>query len=133
TLTTLMSLLLLVALGVQGSYVMLGPKIATIINSLRSGQLSRIDNAMLERGYYEDLVRVDRFNNQLWEVYMNKPANWLDVKGLGLEQFRNDFLRQELLPSRYVQTKYGPIHTNRWGMRDRDYERQPAPGTYRTA
>ncbi len=133
TVTTLISLLLMAALGVQGIHIMLGPKMATVINSLRSGQLSRVDNAMLERGYYEDLVRVDRFNNQLWEVYMNKPANWLDVTGLGLEQFRDDFLQKELIPSRKAQTRFGPIQTNRWGMRDRDYERQPPPGTYRIA
>lgn len=133
TVTTIISLILLAALGVQEIYTKLGPKAATVINSLRSGQLSRVDNVMLERGYYEELVRVDRFNNQLWEVYMNKPANWLDVKGLGLEQFRDDFLQKELVPSRSVQTRLGPIRTNRWGMRDKDYELKPAPGTYRIA
>ena len=104
-----------------------------MIHSLRSGQLSRTDMALLERGYYEDLIRVDRFNSQLWEVYMNKPQNWLDVQGLGLERFTGDFRQKELIPSTGVQTRFGPIHTNRWGMRDRDYERTPPPGTYRIA
>jgi hypothetical protein len=76
---------------------------------------------------------VDRFNSQLWEVYMNKPANWLDVQGLGLERFTGDFRQTELVPSMGVQTRFGAIHTNRWGMRDREYERVPPPGTYRFA
>src|SRR6185437_10952218 len=30
-------------------------------------------------------------------------------------------------------TNYGTISTNRWGMRDQDYERRPAPGVFRMA
>jgi D-alanyl-lipoteichoic acid acyltransferase DltB (MBOAT superfamily) len=131
--TTLASLVILSALGIQAVYTSLGPAGATVINSLRSGQLSRTDMALLERGYYEDLVRVDRFNSQLWEVYMNKPQNWLDVQGLGLERFTGDFRQKELIPSTGVQTRFGPIHTNRWGMRDRDYAPQPGSDTYRIA
>jgi hypothetical protein len=133
TATTVVSLVALALLGIQTVYTQLGPDAATFVNSLRSGQLSRVDTALLERGYYEDLVRVDRFNSQLWEVYMNKPHNWLDVQGLGLERFTGDFLEKELVPSMSVQTRFGTIRTNRWGMRDRDYERQPSPGTYRFA
>jgi D-alanyl-lipoteichoic acid acyltransferase DltB (MBOAT superfamily) len=133
TVTTVVSLVILSLLGIQAVYAKLGPAGASMINSLRSGQLSRTDMALLERGYYEDLIRVDRFNSQLWEVYMNKPQNWLDVQGLGLERFTGDFRQKELIPSTGVQTRFGPIHTNRWGMRDRDYERTPPPGTYRIA
>jgi D-alanyl-lipoteichoic acid acyltransferase DltB (MBOAT superfamily) len=133
TVATVVTLVVLLLGGIQSVYVMLGPSAATVINSLRSGQLSRTDMALLERGYYEDLVRVDRFNSQLWEVYMNKPANWLDVQGLGLERFTGDFRQKELVPSMGVQTRFGAIHTNRWGMRDQEYERLPAPGTYRMA
>jgi hypothetical protein len=131
--TTIATLVILSVLGIQAVYTNLGPAVATVINSLRSGQLSRTDIALLERGYYEDLVRVDRFNSQLWEVYMNKPQNWLDVQGLGLERFTGDFRQKELVPSTGVQTRFGAIHTNRWGMRDRDYERTPARDTYRIA
>ena len=133
TIGTMATLVVLGLSGIHGVYVKLGPAAATMIHLLRSGQLSRTDMALLERGYYEDLVRVDRFNSQLWEVYMNKPANWLDVQGLGLERFTGDFRQTELVPSMSVQTRFGPIHTNRWGMRDREYERVPPPGTYRFA
>jgi hypothetical protein len=133
TLSTPVSLLVLSLVGIQSVYTQLGPTAATVVNSLRSGQLSRQDQGQLERGYYEDLVRVDRFNSQLWEVYMNRPAKWLDVQGLGLERFTGDFRQKELVPSRAVQTRFGMIGTNRWGMRDQEYEREPPPGTYRFA
>jgi hypothetical protein len=96
--------------------------------------LSRVDTALLERGYYEDLTRVDRFNSQLWELYMRKPVKWLDgFEGTGLLRFTGDFLQTELVPSFASLTRYGTIRTNRWGMRDQDYERQPPSGTHRIA
>jgi hypothetical protein len=127
------TLLLLTALGIQAVYARLGPTAATFINSLRSGQLSRVDAAMLERGYYEDLMRVDRFNGQLWEIYMKKPARWFGVEGLGLERFTGDFRQKELVPSFRVLTEHGTISTNQWGMRDREYTKEPAAPTFRVA
>jgi hypothetical protein len=88
---------------------------------------------MLEKGYYENLNRVERFNSQLWELYMNRPASWLDVNGTGLERFTGDFLQKELVPSFVAFTSHGPVHTNRWAMRDKDYEKYPGPGTFRIA
>jgi alginate O-acetyltransferase complex protein AlgI len=87
----------------------------------------------LEKGYYENLNRVERFNSQLWELYMNRPAGWLDVGGSGLERFTGDFLQKELVPSFVASTSHGYIRTNRWGMRDKDYEKTPPPNTYRVA
>jgi len=132
-LTNLVLLLFLGLIGVQGVYVQLGPTVATFINSLRSGRLSRLDVAMLEKGYYENLVRVERFNSQLWELYMNRPASWLDVVGDGLERFTGDFRYKELVPSFVVFTSHGQVSTNRWGLRDKDYEKIPPPNTFRGA
>jgi hypothetical protein len=126
-------LLFLALIGIQEVYVRLGPAAATFVNSLRSGRLSRLDVAMLEKGYYENLNRVERFNSQLWELYMNRPAGWLDVGGSGLERFTGDFLQKELVPSFVASTSHGYIRTNRWAMRDKDYEKTPPPNTYRIA
>src|SRR5439155_9497854 len=77
--------------------------------------------------------RVDRFNSQLWQVYMNEPLNWLDVQGTGLERFTGDFQQKELVPSFSSQTSYARISTNRWGMRDKDYEKEPSADGLRIA
>ncbi|MGB8330059.1 MAG: hypothetical protein WCE62_08010, partial [Polyangiales bacterium] len=129
--TVTMALLLMV--GIEGIYTEFGPRVATFIQPLRSGQLSRLDNAALDRGYYEDLLRVNRFNSQLWEVYSQKPKNFLDVNFGALKRHIGGFVGTELIPSFVASTDYGPITVNRWGMRDKDYERVPPPGTYRIA
>ena len=119
--------------GIQAVYLQFGPQSANLVNSLRSGSLSRADVAMLEKGYYESLQRVERFNGQLWELYMKRPKSWLDVQGSGLGRFTGDFLQSELMPSFVSFTSHGTIRTNRWGMRDRDYEKQRPAKTYRIA
>lgn len=130
---TVVSMILLVALGVETVNTQFGPEFATTVHSLRSGRLSRLDNAKLERGYYENLLSVDRFNSQLWEVYSKKPGEWLDVRDAGLKRFTGDFAQTELIPSFVAETNLGPITVNRWGMRDQDYEQLPRPGTFRAA
>jgi hypothetical protein len=132
-LVTVAALLALISVSVEAVHQQLGAKVATTIHSLRSGHLSRLDTAKLERGYYENLLSVDRFNSQLWEVYTKKPANWLDVQNAGLKRFTGDFAQTELVPSFVSQTPYGALSVNRWGMRDQDHERTPPPNTHRIA
>jgi hypothetical protein len=133
TMLNVIALVFLAAIGIQEVYTRLGGDAATLINSLRTGRLSRLDVANLEKGYYENLNRVERFNSQLWELYMNRPASWLDVSGSGLERFTGDFVQKELVPSFESRTNYGILRTNRWGMRDKDYEKTPPPSTFRIA
>jgi hypothetical protein len=130
---TVASMVLLVAISIEGVSTKLGAEAATFIHSLRSGQLSRLDTAKLERGYYENLLSVERFNSQLWEVYTKRPANWLDVETANLKRFVGGFAKYELNPSFVSSTKYGTISINRFGMRDQDYDINPEPGTFRAA
>jgi len=130
---TVVALIGLILISIEGIATRIGPDVATIVHSLRSGQLSRLDQAKLEKGYYENLLSVDRFNSQLWEVYTKKPANWLDVENANLKRFVGGFAQMELIPSFVSRTKYGDITINRWGMRDRDYALEPAPGVFRAA
>ena len=132
-LATTVSLVILLAAGIESAHRDLGPTAATVLQTLRSAKLNRTDNAKLERGYYEQLLNVDRFNSQLWEVYAKKPTRWLDAEGVGLKRYTDGFAQNELVPSVTVATSTGAITTNRWGMRDRDYERKPPPGTFRIA
>ena len=121
----------LVLVSVEGVHRQLGNEVATMMHSLRSAHLSRLDNAKLERGYYEGLLSVDRFNSKLWEVYSKKPANWLDVENAGLKRFVGGFVQTDLVPGLQSSTKYGMVSINRWGMRDQDYEKTRSDGTFR--
>jgi hypothetical protein len=130
---TTASLVILLLVGIETVHRQLGADLATVIHTLRSAKLSRLDNASLERGYYEQLLRVDRFNSQLWEVYTKKPTRWLDIETAGIKRFTGGFAQTDLIPSVAVSTAFGPITINRWGMRDRDYELKPAANVYRMA
>lgn len=111
----------------------LGPQASTLVHSVREGTLSRIDAARLEKGYYEGLTDVNRFNSQLWETYSKRPRNWLENQGGGLKRFVGGFAQTEMLPSFVYSTDYGRISTNRWGLRDQNYADTPPLGTLRMA
>ena len=130
---TVVVLLALLAVSVERVHTHLGAIVATTIHSLRSAQLSRIDNAKLERGYYEGLLDVGRFNSQLWEVYTKKPANWLATDFTGLKRFTGDFAQNELAPGLTSSSQYGPITINRFGLRDKDYADKRPAATLRIA
>jgi D-alanyl-lipoteichoic acid acyltransferase DltB (MBOAT superfamily) len=130
---TVASMLVLIAVSVEAISTQVGPQFATMVTSLRSGRLSRLDVAKLERGYYENLLSVDQFNSQLWEVYSKRPETWLDVRGTALKRFTADFAQMELIPSFASQTNYGTVSINRWGMRDQDYSQTPSQNTFRMA
>ncbi len=133
-LSTLSMLVLVTMAGMPQVYTQLDSDTASLIFSLKSNRLSKADESNLERGYYEQLTRVDKFNSQLWELYMNKPTlHWLDIKGEGLGRFTGDFLQEELTPNSVSVSSYGEIRTNSWGMRDQEYKLQPPPGAYRVA
>ncbi len=126
-------LLALLILGNPSVYNVLGPEFTDVANSLHQNRLSKRDVALLQRGYYEGLLGVDRFNTQLWEVYMKKPNYWKDIWQTDASHLTHDFLKRELKPLVKIPFKGATLTTNRWGMRDRDYEKQKPPQTYRIA
>jgi D-alanyl-lipoteichoic acid acyltransferase DltB (MBOAT superfamily) len=132
-LTTTLSLVAILAVGIEDIYTHYGPTVASFIQPLRSGRLSRLDTAALERGYYEQLLQVNRFNSQLWEVYSKRPANWFDIESGQLKRHIGGFAQTELIPSFVASTNYGTLTINRWGMRDRDYELRAPAGAFRIA
>jgi hypothetical protein len=85
----------------------------------------------MEQGYYEGLTNVNRFNSQLWEIYMNRPTGWLNIKASGLTRPRDDFLQGDLARGVRSEVGHGVYQTNRWGMRDQDYSAMPADGVVR--
>jgi hypothetical protein len=131
TIETFLLLAVLLPIGLPQVYSLFGANVANVVVSLKSGGLSRADAAAMERGYYEGLTNVNRFNSQLWEVYMNRPAGWLNATDSGLTRLRDDFLRTELAKGFRSETQHGSIQTNSWGMRDQDYPAQPPAGSIR--
>jgi D-alanyl-lipoteichoic acid acyltransferase DltB (MBOAT superfamily) len=112
--------------SVSGAYV-------RVVGSTREVRLSGFDTDMLERGYYEDLLSVQRFNTQLWEVYASWPLKWSRLEDTGILRLTGDFLGQELVPSKEIHFRDAILRTNQWGMRGKDYDQHPSTGSYRFA
>ena len=112
----------------------LGSTGSQVINAVRSDKLNARDGVRLEKSYYESLIRVERFNSQLWEVYTKNQAEVNEWGEIGRTvQFTGDFRLKELRPSFRTSLKDRTFSTNQWGLRDRDYEEVPADGTFRVA
>jgi hypothetical protein len=126
-------ILLLFLIGNPMIYSQLGGKAQELISSLTMNRLSDREAALLQKGYYEDLTGVNRFNSQLWEIYSKRPSNWVAIRDTSAVRLTNNNLILELVPSTKIDFNGTQLSTNRWGMRDRDYEQIPPPNTYRIA
>ncbi len=126
-------LLLMYAVGhpLLSSYM--PDEVRVVARDVQTAELNRRDAAELQRGYYEQLVGVNRFNGQLWEVYAQKDREWPGLLKLGGIRRTGDLLRSELVPMIGINLHGATFRTNAWGMRDRDYEKVRDPETFRVA
>ena len=106
------------------------PAVFNIVDNLKSSRLNARDAQMLDRGYYEDLTDVVRFNSGLGDIYNQRPPDWDRNWAMRPVGGCPDF---ELQPDKRVLHKGAMMSTNRWGMRDRDCEKKKPAGTYRIA
>jgi hypothetical protein len=126
-------LLVLFFIGNPAVYGRIGGKAQELISDLTVNRLSDLEAALLQQGYYEDLVGVNRFNSQLWEIYSKRPSDWPTITETEAARQVDNNLIVELVPSTSIYFHGEQLTINRWGMRDRDYEILPAPNTYRIA
>jgi hypothetical protein len=106
------------------------PGFKNVVERLHHDVLNARDMAQQRRGYYEELD-VGRMDNWRWQK-TEDPEGWGAGQAVWFRQ-RSDFLLKEIVPS--VSTVLGgaPIRSNRWGMRDREYEKIKPPNTFRIA
>jgi heme/copper-type cytochrome/quinol oxidase subunit 2 len=133
TAVTAGAIVLLFLIGNPVIYNQIGGKAQEVISDLTVNRLSDREAALLQRGYYEDLIGVNRFNSQLWEIYSKRPSDWPTLNETEAARQTGDNLIVELVPSTTIYFHGEQLSINRWGMRDRDYEQVPAPNTYRIA
>jgi len=108
------------------------PKLVAIVDDMRSGdRLSARDSKTMERGYYEDLTNVTRFNDELAEILAEMPPGW--NKNPAVDLHPGEFPPFVFRPNASVDYKGARLNINQWGMHDRDYAKQKPPGTFRIA
>ncbi|MEK6675434.1 MAG: SGNH/GDSL hydrolase family protein [Planctomycetota bacterium] len=123
--------LLLLWVGYNPLVLSFAPQVAEAMDHLKNPEhLNQRDAKMLERGYYEDLTNAARFNVELAELYTERPMDWNAGHAV---RHTGGFPPYELIPSQQVEYKGVIQSTNRWGMRDRDYEMTKPPATFRIA
>ncbi len=108
-------------------------EIAELAQRTRSEHLNRRDQSQMERGYYEHLINVNRNSAGLWDQLKEKPADWDNLDDTAAAVHPGTFILTELAPSSETVFKNRPLRTNRWGMRDKDYEKRKPANTTRLA
>jgi hypothetical protein len=105
-----------------------------MMDTAKTSNLNPVELEEMERGYYENLNDVPRFNGELWRLYTQKPLGWNnDIVDAGFAQSTNNFLQFELKPSTHGKFKGVPFDTNHWGMHDSEYTQKRPAGCYRIA
>ncbi|MCG3119049.1 MAG: hypothetical protein ALAOOOJD_01377 [bacterium] len=111
----------------------LGEKTPALVRDLQTARLNRHDEELLTRGYYEDINQANQFNTQLGDIYMKRADNWPTLRETPAGRLTGDFMRDEIVPSKRIVFHGAQLSTNRWGMRDKEYEKEKADQTYRIA
>jgi hypothetical protein len=106
---------------------------AEVLRDLQQQRLNRQEAELLTRGYYENLNAANQFNSKLWELDMKRPDNWPTLRETPAGRFTGDFMKDEIVPSVRIVFHGASLSTNRWGMRDKDYELNKPENAYRVA
>ncbi len=110
-----------------------GTAASTFLSDLRVARLSNRDAELLQRGYYEDLMGVNRFNADLWDVYSKRPTDWPLIQDTELARITDDFYFMELAPNIQMMFHGERFSTNQGGFRDQEYALSPPANSYRVA
>ncbi len=127
------AILIVFLLGTPAVHQRLGGRTGEVLADLTVSRLSARDADLLLRGYYEDLIGINRFNSELWEVYTKRPSDWPVIQNTEAATRVDGFEEIRLEPSISIDFHGAQFSTNRWGMRDKDYALTPDPNTYRIA
>ena len=103
------------------------------LRDLRMPRLNAQDQALLRRGYYEDLTNVGRFNSQLWELYASRPQASSDLRQSDVTRPRDDAVVFEFVPNTSVSANGVTYKINSWGTRDYEFPKKKPEGAVRLA
>jgi hypothetical protein len=138
-------------IGVPATHGVFGGPAAVVAATLRSNRLNDVDQERHDRGYYETLLDEPRSTASILNTdnpperaapqgALERAAEDTHAKENTGPLMEADFVRQtgdfldyELLPSYQGSFHFERFETNRWGMRDKNYEIAAGSGTYRIA
>ena len=129
------AMLLVFVLGHETAYSRLPSFASTTIEAFRVVKLNARDQAQLERGYYENLIDVNRQGTELWNVFAQKPADWgWNESNKMYRRETGELKGSEIIPNSEYEMAGGYVSINSRGLRDHEYElRKPEDSTLRIA
>lgn len=146
TVTAYASCALLLVVWLALKFNVLPASAHDVVADVRNVGLNAADLEMQTRNYYREVSDVNvgeftGFGKFLTKLGLKPPRETPTGEPVGLsktsivyvEDRPNKFLPWELKPSEEIVFLGKPFRTNRWGMRDREYEKTPPDGTFRIA
>lgn len=126
-------LLLLVVVAQPAVHAIAPSPLAEGLRSLQMTGLNTRDAALHHRGYYEQLEVRPQLNARVLDVLGGRNEEWQTLADIGVLRDRDDIILRDLLPSRRGMLNGRTFSTNRWGMRDQEYDLEKPAGTFRIA
>lgn len=124
---------ILILVGLPGLRYRFGARFHELIQSFKSHRLNQRDAELQERGYYENLLQTNAFAGQLWAPIDQRPETWTGLSESQAVRVTAGLPKLELRESVTTIFKGATLKTNRWGMRDQEYDVEKRPNTYRIA
>jgi hypothetical protein len=90
-----------------------------------------VEASQLVQGYYEQITEASLQSHAFFDGGRASPGQHLAYQAM--TRPRNDMLELELIPNFNGEIGGARLTINRWGMRDRDVEKQKPAGIYRVA
>ncbi|MBI2424431.1 MAG: hypothetical protein HYV27_16495 [Candidatus Hydrogenedentes bacterium] len=129
--TNVATSIFMTAMAVSQVQSYMNPTLVAVLDAIEHPSLNARDAAVLQRGYYEGLIQVDRFNAELQAMYNKRPKGYFVEWSAAMIAKRDDFLGVELTPSATITYEGAKYTTNEWGMRDKSYPKEKPAGVRR--
>jgi hypothetical protein len=118
--------------GLPYAHERAGGPVARVVKRVQSSSPNRLDLDRQEGGYYETLTRATQFGPSVAGAPQPADEGVLFRHSQAVRR-TGDIRGYEIVPGTEIVFRGATFRANRWGFRDREYEKAKPAGTYRVA